>query len=87
MENYAGRVKAYIIDNFLFGVDGDALGEDESFLQSGVIDSTGIVEVVAWIEETFDIKVRDMDLLPENFDSVNRLAAYIGRSVDAKQMS
>ncbi len=87
MENYAARVKEYIIDNFLFGVDGDALGEDDSFLQSGVIDSTGIVEVVAWIEETFGIKVRDMDLLPENFDSVNRLAAYIGRSVDAQRMS
>jgi acyl carrier protein len=85
MENYAARVKEYIIDNFLFGVDGDALGEDDSFLQNGIIDSTGIVEVVAWIEETYGVKVRDMDLLPENFDSVNQLAAYIGRNVSASQ--
>lgn len=85
MENYAMQVKEYIIDNFLFGGDGDALGEDESFLQNGIIDSTGIVEVVAWIEDTYGVKVRDMDLLPENFDSVNRLAAYISRNVASRQ--
>jgi acyl carrier protein len=87
MENYSEQVKAFIIDNFLFGADDGSLSEDESFLQTGIIDSTGIMEVVAWIEEDFGVKVSDMDLLPENFDSVNRLAAYIGRLVAAGQMS
>ena len=87
MENYTAQVRAFIIDNFLFGSDDGSLGEDESFLQAGIIDSTGIMEVVAWIEEDFGVKVSDMDLLPENFDSVNRLAAYIGRRVAAGQAS
>lgn len=85
MKEYASRVKAFIIENFLFGTDDGSLGEEVSFLENGIIDSTGILEVVAWIEETFDIKVSDMDLLPENFDSVRRLAEYIGRSVEAQR--
>jgi acyl carrier protein len=85
MENYVPRVKAFIIENFLFGAADESLDEDGSFLQNGIIDSTGILEVVAWIEETFEIKVSDMDLLPENFDSVRRLADFIGRSIAAKR--
>jgi acyl carrier protein len=87
MEEYVSPVKTFIIENFLFGADDGALDEEESFLQSGIIDSTGILEVVAWIEETFNVKVSDMDLLPENFDSVRRLAGFIGRSVDAQRVS
>jgi acyl carrier protein len=87
MEDYVSRVKAFIIENFLFGADDEFLGEEDSFLQTGVIDSTGILEVVAWIEDTFDIKVSDLDLLPENFDSVRRLAGFIDRSVEAQRAS
>ncbi len=85
MEEYVSDVKSFIVENFLFGADGESLSNDVSFLQSGIIDSTGILEVVAWIEETFDVKVSDMDLLPENFDSVHKLADFIGRSVKAQK--
>jgi len=80
MIDYAATVKEFIVSNFLFGADDGSLGEDDSFLESGIIDSTGIMEVVAWVEETFDFKVRDEDLLPENFDSVRRLVTYIARN-------
>lgn len=81
MSDYAAVVKEFIVSNFLFGSDDGSLGEEDSFLENGIIDSTGIVEVVAWVEETFDIKVRDEDLLPENFDTLKRLISYIARSV------
>lgn len=85
MEDYVPRVKAFIIENFLFGAANEYLDEEESFLQNGIIDSTGILEVVAWIEETFELKISDIDLLPENFDSVRKLADFIGRSVEAQR--
>lgn len=81
MIDYVAVVKEFIVSNFLFGSDGGSLGEDDSFLENGIIDSTGIMEVVAWVEETFDFKVRDEDLLPENFDSVKRLVTYIAKNV------
>lgn len=83
MNNYAPQIKAFIIENFLFNAEGSSLGDDESFLESGIIDSTGILEVVAWIEETFGIRVPDSDLLPENFDTVQRLATYLEKSAEA----
>ncbi|GAM10592.1 phosphopantetheine attachment site [Geobacter sp. OR-1] len=81
MSEYASRVREFIVSNFLFGEDGGNLGEDDSFLETGVIDSTGILEVVAWIEEAFGFRVSDADLLPENFDSISRLGNYISRSL------
>ncbi len=71
------KIRDFIVENFLFDAGADEFGNDDSFLESGIIDSTGILELVEWIEETFGIQVDDMDLVPENFDSVNRLAAYL----------
>ena len=62
MEN----IRNFIIENFLFG-DGEKLGNETSFLDSGIIDSTGILELVAFIEENFDINIDDTEMLPENF--------------------
>lgn len=87
MQDYATQIKAFIIENFLFNAEGSSLGDDESFLESGIVDSTGILEVVAWIEETFGIRVPDTDLLPENFDTVQRLAAYMHRSAEAQGLA
>jgi acyl carrier protein len=57
----------------------DDIGDDASFLESGVIDSTGVLELVAFVEEEFAITVSDDDLRPENLDSVERLVAFITR--------
>lgn len=84
MIDYSSQVKEFIVENFLFGEVDSSLGEEDSFLENGIIDSTGILEVVAWSEETFNIKVSDMDLLPENFDSVRRLTDFIKRCVEAQ---
>ncbi|MDP3876877.1 MAG: acyl carrier protein [Methylobacter sp.] len=72
-------IRDYILGNLLFTEDPSVLQDDDSFLASGIIDSTGILEIILFIEETFDIKVNDDEMLPANLDSVNKLAAFVMR--------
>jgi acyl carrier protein len=73
------QIKHYVADNFLFTDNGYPLSDDASFLEEGIVDSTGVLELVMFVEETFDVTVEDDELLPENFDSVSQLATYIRR--------
>lgn len=73
------RIRAYLQENFLFNTDPGALGNDDSFLEKGILDSTGVLEVVSWIEETYGVKVADEEMIPDNLDSVSRLSAFIQR--------
>ena len=59
------------------GYSSDDLNDDDSFLEKGVIDSTGVLELVNFIEETFNINVEDEDLVPDDLDSLNKLTFYI----------
>ncbi|BCO07658.1 acyl carrier protein [Desulfolithobacter dissulfuricans] len=77
MSDIVPKIRQFIFDNFLFDAGEEDLGNDDSFLEQGVIDSTGVLELVEWLEETFDIKVEDEELVPENLDSVNLLARFI----------
>jgi acyl carrier protein len=69
------RVRQFIKDTFLV----DEVRDDESFLESGIIDSLGIMQLVALVESEIGAKVPDSDLVPENFDSIVRIAAYVER--------
>lgn len=71
------QVKAYITDNFLFGLNGE-LSDDASLLARGVLDSTGVLELVMFLEKTFAIKILDEELVPENLDSLNAIDTYVG---------
>jgi acyl carrier protein len=73
------QVRKFIFDNFLFDASEEDLGNDDSFLDQGIIDSTGVLELVEWLEDTFDITVDDEELIPENLDSVNQLAAFVAK--------
>lgn len=75
----AEQIRQYILENFLFSTDISQLGLDESFLDRGLIDSTGMLEVILFLEEAFGVKVADREMVPENLDSVNRIAAFIER--------
>jgi acyl carrier protein len=75
MDN-SSKIREFIVENFLFG-DGEALKEDTSFMEEGIIDSTGTLELVFFLEETFGINVEDDELVPENFDSLGRIARYL----------
>ncbi len=70
------QIRRFIQESFLV----DDFSDDESFLASGLIDSLGIVQLVSFVERTYAMKVPDRDLVPDNFDSVAKLAAYVERS-------
>lgn len=74
------KVREFIIVNFLFGKD-EGLNDDTSFLDGGIIDSTGVLELVSFLEEEFAITVEDEELLPENLDSISNVVAYLGKKV------
>ncbi len=71
------QLKSFIVNNFLLGDKNRLIRNDESFLQGGIIDSTGVLELVNFIEETYKIKVEDEELVPENLDSIQNLIVYI----------
>lgn len=73
------RIKNYILENYLFTDDQSMLGSDDSFLQKNILDSTGMLEVIYFLEDEFGIKVQDDEMIPENLDSVNRIAAFLAR--------
>ena len=70
-------LRTFILENYMFTDDESELNNDDSFLDLGIIDSTGIMEVVLFIEETFGLEVDDEELLPENLDSINNLVKFI----------
>ena len=73
------QIRQYVADNFLFSEDGYQLSDDASFLEEGIVDSTGVLELVMFVEDTFNTTVEDDEIVPENLDSVAQLAAYIRR--------
>lgn len=73
------RIRKFIEENFVVGSDGEEMSADDSFLEKGIIDSTGVLELVGFLEETYGFAVEDEEVLPDNFDSINKLVAYIAR--------
>ena len=76
------EIRSFLVDNFLFGRS-EALHDDESLL-GGVIDSTGTIELVVFLQDRFALTVEDEDVVPENFDSVKHVAAYVAKKLHAK---
>ncbi len=73
------RIKEFILSNFLFTDDANAISNDVSLIGQGVIDSTGILEVIVFLETEFSIKISDEEMTPGNFDSIDAIAAFIDR--------
>ena len=73
------QVRDFILENYLFTNDASALGPDESLLDRGIVDSTGMLEIIMFIEDELGVQVEDEEMIPENLDSVNRIAAFVGR--------
>lgn len=71
------RIASYIAENILFSKSGYPYQVDDSFLENGIVDSVNVLELVMFVEETFKVHVDDSEIVPENFDSVSRLAAYV----------
>lgn len=85
MTDIKTTLKQFIIDNFLFG-DDDGLADDTSFLEEGIIDSTGMLELITFLEETFSIQLDDEELVPENLDSINNLINFLSQKQVIQQV-
>ena len=72
-------IRAFIVENFLFGDDSQPLAADLSLIDNDLIDSTGILELVGFLEERFAITVADADIVPANLDTIERIAGFIAR--------
>ena len=75
------QLRDYIVENFLFGDTETEFSDTDSFMEKGIIDSTGILEVITYIEENFNIKIEDHELIPENLDSISNIVSFIDRKV------
>lgn len=74
------KLREFVVENFLFG-DGVNLKDDTSFLESGIIDSTGFLELITFLEEKYGIQIEDEELVPENMDSLQNVARFLERKV------
>ena len=73
------KIRDFIVENFLFGDDSQPLPGDLSLIESDMVDSTGILELVGFLEEGFGLTIADADIVPANLDSIDRIAAFIER--------
>lgn len=71
-------LRQFVIENFLFGEPG-SLSDHDSFLEKGIIDSTGIMQLISFVERHYGIKVADSELVEQNFDSINKLVEFLSR--------
>jgi acyl carrier protein len=76
--SYHEEVRSFIVDNFLFGDDA-GLADDTSFIKEGIIDSTGVMQLVSFIQDRFLVTVDDEELTPDNLDSINKVSSFIER--------
>ena len=77
------ELRTFIVENFMFGQENKNFSDAASMLENGLIDSTGVLELVAFVEEKYGISVADEELLPANFDSVDNLAEYVRKKTPA----
>ena len=70
------ELRQFVIDNFLFGREGE-LKDDASFLENGIIDSTGVLELISFLEERFGLELEETDLTPENLDSIDKVTRLV----------
>ena len=76
------KIRTFVVEHFLMGESSKKLADDDSFLENGVIDSTGVLELVSFIEEAFNFRVEDEELIPDNLDSLNKLTVYIQKKIN-----
>ncbi len=79
--SYIPAIREFIVENFLFG-DGDQIKNNTQFFEKGIIDSTGVLELVSFIEETYQVIIEDDELIPENFSSLETIDKYLSQKMN-----
>lgn len=75
------QIKQFVLKNFLFTEDESAVGDHESLIGKGIVDSTGILELISHLEETYGIKVAEDEMVPANFESIDNVTAFLTRKL------
>ena len=87
-QSVQSEIRAFIVENFLFGDDSQPLDPDMSLIDNDLVDSTGILELVSFLEQRFGIAVADAEIVPANLDTIGRIAAYVGhKQASEKRMA
>lgn len=81
--NIEEEIRRYIVEDILFG-DGEQLQEDTSFQEHGIVDSLGFLGLISFVEEKFEIKIKDDELIPENFDSLQKITRFLEWKLNEK---
>lgn len=87
MKSITEELRSFVADNFLFGQANGDLSEDASFLENGIIDSTGVLELIGFLEQQYGIRLEDDEIVPENLDSIRRITQFIERKLAAAVVS
>jgi acyl carrier protein len=77
-------IRQFIVDNFMFGDEGD-LADEDSLIASGIMDSTGVLELVTFIEEKFAFKMDDVEMTPENLDGIHRIVTFVAARTSSQE--
>ena len=77
LRRVSGSVRGFLQENYLFGYEEEDFADESSLMEHGVLDSLGVLELIAFLESEFGIKVADEEILPENFDSVNGISRFV----------
>jgi acyl carrier protein len=77
MSDIEVQIRQFVCENFILGQEELELSDRDSLLDSGIIDSTGVIELVGFIEESFGIEILDEEIIPENLDSISNVASFI----------
>lgn len=77
------EVRNFVVDNFLFGQADESFSDDDSFLEKGMIDSMGVLTLVDFVKDKYTIVVEDEELIPENWDSVRRIALFVEKKLNS----
>ena len=86
MQEVKPAVRQFLLDNFLMGSNA-AIADDTSFMKGHVLDSSGFMELILFLEETFGVKVDDAELMPENLDSLDNIDAFVARKRGARAIA
>jgi len=78
---FQNKIRKFILENYLFSEDESLLKNNDSFLETGLIDSTGILEVITFIQDELSITVEDDEMIPENLDSVDNVVSYVSKKL------
>jgi acyl carrier protein len=82
LEEISQKIRNFMFENFMYGYDENEFSDDSSFLELGILDSSGILELVVFIENEFEMEVADTEIMPDNLDSVNCVSRFINNKLN-----